>query len=81
MTCSRIILQTRSITGGNFSCKRQLEFPLALQENIASCDSALTHAGNISSADTCTPKVTYFFTYVCSMRVKGRKNTALEISP
>ena len=37
---SRVILQTRSVTGGDFSCKRQLETPLRckLQENIASCD-------------------------------------------
>ena len=44
MTCSRIILQTRSVTGGNFSSKRQLETPLRckLQEKIASCNSALS---------------------------------------
>ena len=44
MTCSRIILQTRSVTGGDFSCKRQLETPLRCkwQENIASCDMALS---------------------------------------
>ena len=43
MTCSRIILQTRSVTGGDFPCTRQLETPLRckLQEKIASCDSAL----------------------------------------
>ena len=44
MTCSRIILQTRSVTGGDFSCKRQLETPLRckLQEKIASCDIVLS---------------------------------------
>ena len=43
MTCSRIILQTRSVTGGDFSCKMQLETPLRckLQEKIPSCDMAL----------------------------------------
>ena len=44
MTCSRIILQTGLVfTGGDFSCKRQLETPLRckLQEKIASCDMAL----------------------------------------
>ena len=44
MTCSRTILQTRSVTGGDFSCKRQLETPLRckLQGKIASCDMALS---------------------------------------
>ena len=37
-------MQTRNVTGGDFSCKRQLETPLRckLQERIASCDMALT---------------------------------------
>ena len=37
-----ICLQTRSVTGGDFSCKRQLETPLRckLQEKIVSCDMA-----------------------------------------
>ena len=44
MTCSQIILQTRSVTGGNFSCKRQLETLLRckLEEKIALCDSAFS---------------------------------------
>ena len=38
-------MQTTSVTGGDFSCKRQLETPLRckLQEKIASCDSALSY--------------------------------------
>ena len=49
MTYSRIILQTRSVTGGDFSCKRRLETSLRckLQEKIASCDSALTVIGQL----------------------------------
>ena len=37
-------MQTRSVAGGDFFCKTQLETPLRckLQEKIASCDSALT---------------------------------------
>ena len=44
MTCSRIILKNRNVTGGGFSCKIQLETPLRckLREKIASCDMALT---------------------------------------
>ena len=56
MTCSRIIFQTRSVTGGDFSCKRQIETPLRckLQEKIASCDSAFKH-GNTRAAGSCSP--------------------------
>ena len=43
MTCSRIILQTRSATGG--SLKRALR--CELQEKIASCDSALSSPNKI----------------------------------
>ena len=44
-------MQTTSVTGGDFSCKRQLETPLRckLQEKIASCDSALT--GSVLNSD------------------------------
>ena len=36
-------MQTRSVAGGDFFCKTQLETPLRckLQEKIASCDMAL----------------------------------------
>ena len=59
MTCSRIILQTRSVTGGDFSCKMQLVTPLRckLQEKIASCDSASSLLTNILSHD-------HFFVYL-----------------
>ena len=40
MTCSRIILQTRSVTGGDFSCKRQLETPAVVLQ-VASCKKKL----------------------------------------
>ena len=37
-------MQTRRVTGGDFSSKRKLKMPLRckLQEKITSCDSALT---------------------------------------
>ena len=44
-------MQTRSVTWGDFYCKRQLETPLRckLQEKIASCDSAFSTAKTIMS--------------------------------
>ena len=67
-------MQTRSVTGGDFSCKRQLETPLRckLQEKIASCDMAFSSKSNSSCSktfalrvaekvETCLLLSTYFF--------------------
>ena len=45
-------MQTRSVTGGDFSCKRQLETPLRckVQEKIASRDSAFSQSIIFKSA-------------------------------
>ena len=45
-----ICLQTRSVTGGDFSCKRQLETPLRckLQEKIVLCDMAFRRWAKIN---------------------------------